>query len=240
MKCPVCNAEAGKGATFCQHCGAKLPLFEGSAEPATSTAEMAGSKASQSASAGAKGAVEKSADGSAAGRRRGMGDVAEETLWEGSYSPKAMVGTYVCCALLSIAIVVAAFMLLAGNWRWIMLAAIPVVWMFAGIRLALHRLGISYKLTNQMFYHRSGVLTRKTDRIELIEIHDVTWEQGLIQRMVNVGSVVITSSDRTTPHFRALGIESVEAVAQMIDKARRGEQVRRGRRIDFSQIDGET
>ncbi len=58
--------------------------------------------------------------------------------------------------------------------------------------------------------------------------------------MVNVGSIVITSSDRTTPHFRALGIESVEAVAQMIDKARRAEQVRRGRRIDFSQIDGET
>jgi membrane protein YdbS with pleckstrin-like domain len=236
MKCPVCNAEAAKGATFCQHCGAKLPLVEGGAATTTSTAEKAPTRPAPQASTAEKSAL----DPSATGRRRGIVDVPEETLWEGTYSPKAMVGTYLFCALASVALVVVAFLLPPGIGRWIALAAVPLVWVAAAIRLAMQRLGISYKLTNQMFYHRSGVLTRTTDRIELIEIHDVTWEQGLVQRLVNVGSIVITSSDRTTPHFRATGIENVEAVSQMIDKARRGEQVRRGRRIDFSQIDGET
>jgi hypothetical protein len=236
MKCAVCDAEAAAGATFCQHCGAKLPAVEGEVVPTAHTAETTKSDRGQALPAAEKAGAAQSA----AGRRRGIVDVPEETLWEGSYSPKAMVGVYVICALASIALLAIAIVYAQGVWRLLLLAGIPVVWALAAIRLAMQRLGISYKLTNQMFYHRSGVLTRKTDRIELIEVHDVTWEQGLIQRLVNVGSIVITSSDRTTPHFRATGIENVEAVSLLIDKARRGEQVRRGRRIDFSQIDGET
>jgi hypothetical protein len=91
-----------------------------------------------------------------------------------------------------------------------------------------------------MFYHRRGMLTRITDRIELIEIHDVTYQQGLFERLVNVGKIKVESNDRTHPEFFLIGIDDVETVAQAIDKARRAEQVRRGRRIDFSQIDGET
>jgi hypothetical protein len=114
------------------------------------------------------------------------------------------------------------------------------VWIAWLARQVDRRLGISYKLTNQMFYHRQGVLTRVTDRIELIEVHDVTYEQGLLQRMVNVGRIKIASNDRTDPILFLPGVEDVEEVAKLIDKARRGEQVRRGRRIDFSHIDGET
>jgi hypothetical protein len=224
MKCTVCNLDSPAGAAFCQHCGAKLPAFEETASPSAQTATAA---ASQPA-------------GSSGVRRRGASDVSEETLWEGSFSPKAMLGTAVGCGILSIVLLVVAVVYAAGIWRWLALAAILLVWLAAGLRLAARRLGIRYRLTNQMFYHQRGVLNRVTDRIELIEIHDVTYEQSLFDRLVDVGRIKVESSDRTHSTFFLRGVENVESVAQMIDKARRGEQVRRGRRIDFSQIDGST
>lgn len=227
MKCQVCNAEAPASATFCQQCGAKLA---GAGETAPVGAKTASVSAAQTATNDAPGA----------GRRKGPVDVVEETLWEGSFSPKAMIAGFILAALLSILLLVCAFLFAEGTFRWVLLGTIPLVWVIQGLRLLWYRIGVSYKLTNQMFYHRKGVLTRTTDRIELIEVHDVTWQQGLVQRLVNVGSIKIASSDRTDPIFHVTGVEDAEGVSALIDKARRAEQVRRGRRIDFSNVDGST
>jgi membrane protein YdbS with pleckstrin-like domain len=216
MRCPVCNIEAAAGASFCPQCGAKLPLVEGAGSAPAVRQTLSG-------------AASDSGTSSARGR---SGDVPEEILWQGSYSPKAMVGSYVLGGVASLALI-AASIWLSGDWYWMIPAgAIPVLWVVLLGKLAIQRLGVHYKLTNQMFYHQRGVLTRVTDRIELIEIHDVTYEQGLFDRMLNVGRVKIASNDRTDPVFYLRGIEDVSGVAQMIDKARRGEQVRRGRRIE--------
>lgn len=214
MKCPVCNAESS--GSFCAQCGAKLPAEAGDA--------------GKTRAGGAT--VAASAADLDAGRSRRVSDVPEEILWEGSYSPKAMVGPLLGCALATIVLLGVAIWQGQG-WVWMAaLGVMLVLWLAVIGKLIANRLGVSYKLTNHMFYHRRGVLTRVTDRIELIEVHDVTYSQGLIERMVNVGQVLITSSDRTDPHFYLRGIEDVESVAKKIDDARRAEQVRRGRRIE--------
>ncbi len=224
MKCQVCNAEASNSAAFCPQCGAKLPPPEFATSPTMASQESPVPPASSTSSSGGRGR-----------------DVPEETLWEGTYSPKAMLGTLVLCGLASVVLLVAAFLFAATVvLSMVLVGAIVVIWAAAGLLLAKKRLGISYKLTNQMFFHRQGVLNRVTDRIELIEIHDVTWSQGLFERIVGVGTITISSADRTHPKLPMPGIEDVEAVSALIDKARRGEQVRRGRRIDFSNIDGQT
>ncbi len=222
MKCQVCNAEASNSASFCPQCGAKLQSFDFAESPSVNPAPQ-DSPAPTATSSG--------------GRIR---DVAEETLWEGTYSPKAMLGTLVLCGLASVALVIAAFLLATTVLSMVLVGAIFVIWLWAGWRLMTKRLGVSYKLTNHLFFHRHGVLHRVTDRIELIEIHDVTWSQGLFERLVDVGTITLTSADRTHPKFPMPGIDNIENVASLIDKARRSEQVRRGRRIDFSSIDGQT
>src|SRR5262249_50199151 len=147
------------------------------------------------------------------------------------YSPKAMLGAFAGCGVASV-VLIGLSIWFGGAWAWAFLGAMLLLWIFALGKVLSARLGVHCKLTNQMFYHRKGVLTRVTDRIELIEIHDVTWEQGLFERLVKVGRVKIASNDRTDPIFFVRGIENVEQVAHLIDKARRGEQVRRGRRIE--------
>lgn len=232
MKCPVCDAKVPDAATFCEQCGAKLPPVGGVETAAAGTAEAtAGNPMS---------ATPPAAQATGAQRRGAVVDTPEETIWEGSYSPKAMFGAAVLAALVSLGLIVGIFLVPSGWMQIALVVAFLLVWVLVVGRLIQRRLGISYKLTNHMFYHRHGVLTRVTDRIELIEVHDVTYEQGLLERMVDVGSIKIASSDRTDPIFYLRGVESVEKVAQSIDKARRNEQVRRGRRIDFSHIDGST
>ncbi len=151
-----------------------------------------------------------------------------------------MLGIFVGCGLASIVLLVLAVGFASGTMQLVLLLAIVVLWAAAMLRLVAKRLGVYYRLTNQMFYHRKGVLTRVTDRVELIEVHDVTWQQGLFERLTGVGTITISSADRTHPQLPLHGIENVEEVAGRIDRARRGEQVRRGRRIDFSAIDGQT
>ena len=221
MKCHVCSAEAVAEAVFCPKCGAKLPLVEpsgaqplprsGSNSPSVkTTAESSASTANPVAPLG----------------RRRVTDVPEETLWEGGYSPKAMLGTIIFSAIVSVGLIVASVVF---STYWIVpIGVMLVLWLIVLSQFANRRLGVHYKLTNQMFYHQKGVLTRTTDRIEAIDIDDVTWSQGLVERTVNVGTVEILSRDRTNPKFWLRGIENVEQVAQMIDKARRAERLRRG------------
>jgi hypothetical protein len=65
-----------------------------------------------------------------------------------------------------------------------------------------------------------------------IDIDDLTFEQGIVQRMFGVGKIRISSSDRTHPEIILVGIDNVKYVADLIDDARRKERRRRGVHIE--------
>jgi uncharacterized membrane protein YdbT with pleckstrin-like domain len=89
-----------------------------------------------------------------------------------------------------------------------------------------------YELTTQRFVHQAGVLIRQTDRIEVIDIDDVSYTQGVIQRMLGVGTIRITGSDRTHPELVLRGIDKVPEIASLIDDVRREERRRRSLHIE--------
>jgi uncharacterized membrane protein YdbT with pleckstrin-like domain len=92
---------------------------------------------------------------------------------------------------------------------------------------AFRRLGQHYELTTQRFIHQSGVLVRKTDRIEVIDIEDVSYTQGIIQRMLGVGQITISGRDQSHPVLVLIGIDNVPEVASLIDDVRRDERRKR-------------
>ncbi len=210
MKCPICRAETAAGSSFCSQCGARL----------ASTDAAGGRIDPPGASGGSPGA--------ALVGRRAAADVPEEVLWEGSYSPKAMLGPIVGCALLSVPLLVGMAYTRDTAWWVVPAGLLALVWIALVACLSANRLGIHYKLTNQMFYHERGVFTRTTNRVEAIDIDDVTYKQSLFHRMVNVGAIKISSSDRTDPELWIEGVDDVQQVARTIDKARRAERLRRG------------
>jgi len=92
----------------------------------------------------------------------------------------------------------------------------------------LTRLSVDYSLTSQRLVHKTGILRQVTNRIEVIDIDDVQFVQGLMERMFGVGTIKLLSSDTSDPSLVLRGIDNVQQVASMIDNARRDERRKRG------------
>jgi hypothetical protein len=90
------------------------------------------------------------------------------------------------------------------------------------------RLSADYTLTSQRLLHRRGILSQATDRIEVIDIDDVRYTQGIVERMFGVGTIRLLSSDTSDPTLILRGIDDVQRVANLIDNARREERRKRG------------
>ncbi|HEX6962280.1 MAG TPA: PH domain-containing protein [Lacipirellula sp.] len=207
MKCPQCGTEAPAGAAFCSACGAQLTS---SAAPPPSPKQRLSPAA-------------RSADP----------EDAEEVLWEGRFSKLAMIGSWLGAGLFTLAVVVAGFLVPfdGAMWTWAAVA-IGIVWVALVLKLLYQQLSIRYMVTTQRLVHEHGLLWRQSDRIEAIDVDDVTVIQGPIARMVGVGNVKVVSSDQSTPVFFLQGIDDVRNVATMIDEVRRKERRKRGVHIE--------
>ena len=156
---------------------------------------------------------------------------AEQEVWHGGYSPKAMFGTWCSLAFVSVAMLVGSFLADPGLLPYTF-AAVLLLWAAGGLIYAWRRFGYHYELTTQRFVHQTGIITRRTDRIEVIDIDDVSFSQGPIERIFSIGTIVLTSSDRSHPVLSMIGIADVKRVAGLIDDIRRQERRRRSLHIE--------
>ncbi len=219
MKCPTCDASIPDDAAFCLKCGTKVGAAAASAAVAPNANTAPGSPG---VSAPGKNLAQ-------AGTRRGGRDVPEEEIWSGGYSPKAMYGIWIGAAVATVGGLVAVIALRNDSLGWLIWGVgLVVLWGGLFAMLGYRRLSVKYRLTNQRLFHEQGILRRVTDRIEVIDIDDVTFEQGIVERMLGVGTIRVTSSDRTSPELMMPGIDDVKLVADQIDQARRAERHRRG------------
>lgn len=158
-------------------------------------------------------------------------DEQESVLWQGSYSPKAMVGGW----LLSLVITIVSFVV--GSFfppvGWFVAAILSLAAWGGHLALLIYqRLSHDYKLTSQRFIHSSGILRRVTDRIEVIDIDDVQVTQGFVERFLGVGTIRLLSSDVTSPLTTLAGINDVTRIATLIDDTRRTERRKRSVHIE--------
>jgi membrane protein YdbS with pleckstrin-like domain len=215
MVCRKCGAEAPAKAAFCPQCGTQL-----------------GRAGSDSGSRPAKAARMEPAGGRKV-------DAPEEELWTGVFSPKAMTGSFIVAALLTIAALIGASFVGPPGVTAVGVGAL-VAFGYLVLSLIHARLSVHYRLTTHRLVVQRGILAKADDRILLVDIDDITARQGLIERMLGIGTVVLHTSDETTkedspdpgtPNRGVLmmrGIENPREVGDMIDEARRAERSRRG------------
>lgn len=226
MQCPHCESDVPETAAFCPGCGRRL------ADSANAPVQHTGQPLGQSPSPPANTAQQLQ---NRSAQIRAAGDVAEQEQWRGSYSYKAMTGTLIAAGLITIVGLVALIRLRDIEWfRLVDLCCIMLLWIVVGVSMLRRRLGIRYRLTNQRLFIEKGILRRITERIEVIDIDDLQFEQNLVERLFDVGSITLTSTDRSVPKFWLQGIEHVQEVSDLIDQARRAERNRRGLYIESS------
>jgi membrane protein YdbS with pleckstrin-like domain len=170
----------------------------------------------------------------AASDRQSDASEPEEKLWQGSFSSRAMIGKWILAAAWT---VIVPFIILGtgigSHFTWWGYLLVTVgLWAAFALQLAYRKLAVKYQLTSQRFIHESGLVKRRTDRIEVIDIDDVAVEQGIVERMLGVGSIKIISSDRTHPELWMRGIDDVKRIATLIDDVRRKERRKRALHIE--------
>ncbi len=219
--CSACAAEVLPEAAYCHRCGHRLG---GDSQTATEADAPAGAS-SLTAAAG----VSSLKSGGVSDEQGVASQQPELRLWEGGYGYRAVIPVWVlasCVTLLAGGIAISY----RGLWNGLFITLVCAVILLGGVGLylAYRRLSVHYELTSQRFVHQSGLLRRISDRLEVIDIDDVAYGQGPIERLLGVGTIKIISSDRSHPELLLSGIDNVHAVATLIDDARRAERRRHG------------
>jgi membrane protein YdbS with pleckstrin-like domain len=213
MKCVACGAAVPDDSAFCPKCGQRVAGGAGVAKNTVTTP----AERMRQAAASAGGAPTTSE---------------ERELWRGGFSPKAMVGYWIFAGLLTLAAVVAC-VLLPEPMTWTVAGiAVVAIWLSMIVYYFYLRLSIDYRLTTQRLIFRRGILHQVTDRTEVIDIDDVQVTQGLVERMLGVGTIKLLSSDTSDPSLLMRGIDDALNVSHLIDDARREERRRRGMYIE--------
>lgn len=224
MQCYQCGEEVPREAVFCHRCGARLEGESGLGDGPV------GPDSRQEATGHPEDGQPSPADrfrNAAASRGREAREQ-EQTLWDGGYSSKAMLSRWLFSGLATVGSLVVGLIWPLG-YVWLGIGAfVLLLWGYQVSVLLTRRMSVHYRLTSQRFIHESGILRRVNDRIELIDIDDITFEQGVIDRMVGVGVIRISSSDRSHPELVLKGIDDVVRVAGLIDETFRDERRRRG------------
>ena len=153
----------------------------------------------------------------------------ESIVWEGNPSQVTNLGVYILCALIAAAIVAAGVLISPqAYWSLIVPAAIAF-WKYLELKT------FRYTVTTERVGLRRGILTKRTDSIELYRVKDTTVIEPFFLRIFGLSDIILTSSDRTTPlivlHAIPNGMDLREKIRANVERLRVQKSVRE---VDFA------
>jgi membrane protein YdbS with pleckstrin-like domain len=206
MKCQHCENPISADSRFCRHCGEKT--YRPATTPARSPKQRLTRPRPRSKP-----------------RREGESELDihgdpkhEQPVWAGRPTWRAFAGVWLVWAVLSLGCLAASY-----HYAGPKSTLVSVVWIFAagaGVSLVVHQalvvLGLGYQLTTQRLFIHRGILTRVTDQTELLRIDDVRLSQGVIDRLVNTGSLDVFGTDETDKNVSLRSIGQPAQVAEAL------------------------
>lgn len=98
--------------------------------------------------------------------------------------------------LLLLVLVLAAWLttLFSGVWIWVLWIVATVLIGVFSVWPFLNWLAATYTVTNRRLITRNGVLTRKGHDIPLNRVSDVSYEHGVIDRILGCGTLIISDA----------------------------------------------
>jgi uncharacterized membrane protein YdbT with pleckstrin-like domain len=128
----------------------------------------------------------------------------ERIAWTGRQSQWQNLGWFVSCLLL--------IPIPWAIWRWLQVRC------------------QSYTLTDQRLKTTHGILTKVTDDIELYRVRDTRMQQGIWQRVLGLGDVILATTDASTPEVRLRWLPDAETLREqiraLVEARREAKQVR--------------
>jgi membrane protein YdbS with pleckstrin-like domain len=125
---------------------------------------------------------------------------------------QAKAAMFVIIGVVLVALPILASVLDWTFWRWWMTVIAVALAVLAIVLPWLITRTTRYRITNYRIDFERGILKKRIDTLELWHVDDISFEQGLLDRIMNVGSIIILSGDRTTPRLELHGIPNPRAI----------------------------
>ncbi len=154
---------------------------------------------------------------------------AERDLWHGRQSWKTMypmLGLWLL-ALIGVVVLIIVYPNLR-SWWWF--AGLGVLLLVLVARTGWRVVSTSYRITTQRMFIRRGVFSQSVDQTELLRVDDVTMRQSLLQRVLGIGNVKVSSSDRSDANVELV---SIAEPAKVVEFIRRHTRLVQGKRTLF-------
>jgi uncharacterized membrane protein YdbT with pleckstrin-like domain len=142
----------------------------------------------------------------------------EHELFSGHPSWRATLSFYLK-GLLVTAVVVVIAALVGSTGTAVLLGVVAF-----GIVLVvgfLVRIGTTYTITNHRLHIRRGIIARRTQEARLERVQNVNTDQGVIDRILQVGTVDFDTAGTTDSDFAFRGVSQPEKVVAAVDRAQR-------------------
>lgn len=104
-----------------------------------------------------------------------------------------------------------------GNVRLVGLIVLAVLFLWATVLPFLRWLTWTYTLTNRRLIEQKGILTRSGRIIPLARINDVSYEKGLLDRMLRCGTLIIHDASQQSG-LRLHDIPRIEDVHRQVSR----------------------
>ena len=141
----------------------------------------------------------------------------ERELYEGRPSWRALMSFYLL-GIGAAVLVLVILGLLADEWG----TAIAIAAVIAGLTLVigyLRRISTKYLITTQRLRISRGIVSKKVQETRLERVQNVNYEQGVIDRMLGVGTVDFDTAGTDDSEFRFEWVNEPEQVVRAVDRA---------------------
>ncbi len=75
-----------------------------------------------------------------------------------------------------------------------------------------------YRLSRDRIFRQEGIFGYREEEIELYRVQDLQLQAGLFQRLFGVGTIVVLSTDRTTPRMVIRNVARPRQVKELIHR----------------------
>lgn len=111
-----------------------------------------------------------------------------------------------------------------GAWQGMFLGLLPGGFVMFKAWWAV--LGLRYSMTDERLFVRRGVIAKHVEEVELYRVKDVSLAQGVMARLLGIGTIQVLSTDDTTPTLCLEGIPNPESIKEQIRKCYRAARQR--------------
>jgi uncharacterized membrane protein YdbT with pleckstrin-like domain len=140
----------------------------------------------------------------------------EKVIYQGHPSWRAILGFYLKGALVGAGAGVVAGLIDSAGLGILTFAVIFAVTIIAGF---IKRVATVYTITDRRLNIKIGIVSRKVQETRLQRVQNVNFNQGVYERIMQIGDVEFTTAGTDESNFVFAGVAQPEQVVQNVERA---------------------